>query len=176
MRTSTLLKTGLATLAAALLGLAALPSAADAASATADLTIGATVSARATLTLGAASIDFADADPDTVPSIPSTPASVAVTAKVRTGNGNQPTLTVVADGPLTDGGSGATIPISAVTWTASAAPFIAGTMNDATAQSAATFGNGSTQATGSFSYFLANNWSYNVGTYTATATYTLSAP
>lgn len=176
MRPSTLLRTSLAALAAAALGLAALPSGADAATSNADLTIGATVSARATLTLGAASIDFADADPDLVPSVPSTPASVAVTAKVRTGAGNQPTLTVVTDGPLTDALSGATIPASAVTWTASGAPFVAGTMDSTTGQAAATFGTGSVQASGTFSFFLANDWSYDVGTYTATATYTLTAP
>ncbi len=174
MRTSTLLKTGLAAAAAAVFGLAILPSAADAATTTENLTINATVAARATLTLSAATINFPDQDPDAVPSVAATENPVAVTAKVRTGAASTPTLTVQASGPLTSGGD--TIAISNVTWTASAAPFAAGTMNSATAQSAATFGAGSGSYAGSFSYFLTNSWAYAVGSYSATATYTLTAP
>jgi hypothetical protein len=170
----TLVKSGLATFAAITLGLAAMPNAADAATATHDLTINATVAARATLTLGAATINFADADPETVTSIGATENPVSVVAKVRTAAASTPTLTVLAGGPLTSGTD--TIAISNVTWTASGAPFSAGTMNAAVAQSAASFSAGSGNYTGSYSFFLANSWAYNVGSYTASATYTLTAP
>lgn len=173
MRTSILFR---GAVAAAALGMAALAwaPAADAATASENLTINATVAARATLTLSSTTIDFPDADPDAVPSIGATQNPVTVTARVRTGAANTPTLTVLAGGPLTSGGD--TIPISNVTWTAGGAPFIAGTMNAVTAQSAATLPNGSGGYTGTFSYFLANSWAYNIGSYTASATYTVTAP
>ncbi len=150
------------------------PAPADAATATQPLTINATVAARATLTLGSAAINFPDASPDTTPSIAATENPVSVTAKARTGSASTPTLTVLAGGNLT--GAAGSIAISNVTWTAAAAPFIAGTMNAVTAQSAATFGAGSGNYASTFSYFLANSWAYNVGSYTATVTYTLTAP
>ncbi len=152
--------------------LAAAP--AGAATATQDLTINATVAARATLTLGSATINFPDADPDAVPSIAAAENPVAVTARVRTGRASTPTLTVLANSDLTSGAD--TIPISNVTWTAAAAPFVGGTMNATTAQSAATFGSGSGSYSSTFSYFLANSWAYNTGNYAATVTYTLTAP
>ncbi len=165
--------TALAT-AAALVALMMGPVSADAATATQPLTINATVAARATLTLGSATINFPDADPDAVPSISATENPVSVIARVRTGAASTPTLTVLAGGPLTSGAD--TIGISNVTWTAAAAPFIGGTMNSVTAQSAATFATGSGNYGSTFSYFLANSWAYNVGAYTATVTYTLTAP
>ena len=174
MRSSTRPMIGLAVVAAAVLGLAALPSTVEAATATETLTINAEVLARATLTLGTAAINFSDADPDSVPSIAANENPVSVTARVRTAAGSTPTLTVQASGDLTSGTD--TIPISNVTWTASGAPFVGGTMNAPVAQSAATFGPGSGSYTGSFDFFLANSWDYEVGNYTATATYTLTAP
>ncbi|HWP34106.1 MAG TPA: hypothetical protein VNM66_00775 [Thermodesulfobacteriota bacterium] len=166
---------GAASLAAlTLAGVLLAPAAAPAATATQNLTIGATVAARATLTLGATAINFPDADPDAVPSIPATENPVSVTARVRTASTNTPTLTVLASGDLTSGTD--TIPISNVSWTAGGAPFINGTMSATTAQSAASFPAGSGQYSSSFSYFLVNSWSYNVGSYTASVTYTLTAP
>src|SRR5918996_4755597 len=160
MRLSTLFRSALAAAALVVAALAWAP-AAEAASANQNLNMNFTVAARATLTLGTNTINFADQDPDAVPSIAATENPVSVTARVRTGSANTPTLTVLADGPLTSGTN--TIPISNVTWTASAAPFIAGTMNNVTAQSAATLANGSGTYTASFSFFLANSWAYNIG-------------
>ncbi len=160
--------------AAALVALMMGPAPADAATATQPLTINATVAARATLTLGSAAINFPDSDPATVPSIAATENPVSVAARVRTGSASTPTLTVLAGGDLTSGLD--TIAISNVTWTAAAAPFTGGTMNSVTGQPAATFGAGSGAFNSTFSYFLANSWAYNVGAYTATVTYTLTAP
>ena len=77
-------------------------------------------------------INFPDADPDTVPSIPATENPVQVTANVTTGNNKTVTLTALAQGDLVSGSN--TIPISNVTWTASGNGFSAGTMSKSAAQ------------------------------------------
>ena len=142
------------------------------AQATSTLTINATVSSRAELTLSPTTISFLDASPTSTPSIPAN-TTVAVTANVR--SSGTPTLKVLANGDLTSGSD--TIAIGNVQWTASGAPFIAGTMNKTTAQDAATFSVGTSGSySGTFSYTLANSWNYKVGSYSATATYTLTAP
>ena len=82
-------------------------------------------------------------------------------------------MTVLANGDLTAAG-GASIPINQVSWTATS-PFIAGTMNSATPQPAATFTVGSGERTGTFTFSLVNSWNYATGSYTQTATYTLTA-
>ena len=92
---------------------------------------------------------------------------------MKTGSASTATLTVLAAGDLTSGTD--TIAISNVTWTATGAGFVAGTMNKTTAQSAGSW-TGSGNRSGTFSYFLANSWSYPTGSYTATTTYTLTAP
>jgi len=155
------------------LGLVLMAGAALAASATQNLTVNAAVSARATLSLTKSAITFPDADPDGTPSIPANENAVSVTAKVRTGSASTATLTHLAAGDLVSGSD--TIAISNVTWTASGTGFQAGTMSKATAQTAGSWvgpGNNS----GSFSYFLANSWSYATGSYAASSAYTLTAP
>lgn len=157
------------------LGLVLMAGGAFAASDTKPLTINATVSARAVLTLGAASISFGDADPDSTPSISSTPASVSVTAKVRTGGSSTATLTHQAADDLKTAG-GDTIAIGNVTWTATGTGFVAGTMSKSAPVTAASWTGSGSHTDGSFSYFLANSWSYATGSYTASSTYTLTAP
>jgi hypothetical protein len=137
------------------------------------LTINATVSARAELTLSPTSISFADASPTTSPTIAAN-STVAVTAKVRTAASSTATLMAASSGELTSGSD--TIPINAVSWTASGNPFIAGTLNAVTPQSAATFASGSGSYNGTYTFTLANSWGYNTGSYAATVTYTLTAP
>jgi len=152
--------------------------AANAATDTNTLTINATVTNQATLTIGGTktpSISFPDSDPESVLSIPSNPATLAVVAKAKTGSASNVTLTVKANGDLTSSGPAETIPISNVTWTASGTGFSAGTMNKTTAQTCGSW-TGSGKYTGSYSYFLANSWTLPVGTFTQTATYTLLAP
>jgi hypothetical protein len=143
------------------------------AASTQTLTINATVSSRAELTLSPTSISFADASPTTSSTIAAN-STVAVTANVRTGSASTATLNVLANGDLTSGSDH--IAISNVTWTASGAPFIAGTMNKTTAQSGATFAVGSGSYSGTYTYTLANSWGYNTGSYAQTVTYTLTAP
>ncbi|MDD5543226.1 MAG: hypothetical protein PHX83_08630 [Acidobacteriia bacterium] len=147
--------------------------AAFAGSTTATLTINATVSSRAELTLSPTSITFPDASPTSSPTVAAN-STVAVTANVRTASTSTATLTALANGDLVSGSN--TIPISNVTWTATPSPFIAGTMNKTTAQSAATFSAGSGSYSGTYTFSMANSWSYNTGSYSQTVTYTLTAP
>jgi hypothetical protein len=144
-----------------------------AASTTATLNIGATVSSTAKLTLGAASISFANADPDITASIPSVPASVSVDAKAKTTGSGSVTLTVATGGDLISGTDH--ILISNVTWTAAADPGLVGGTMSTTPQSAGSW-TGSGSRSGTFSYALANSWAYATGNYTSTATYTLACP
>jgi hypothetical protein len=121
-----------------------------------------------------ASISFADADPDTTPSI--TAANVTVNYRVRQNGGGSWRITIISGTDLTSGG--ASIPISNVTWTAAPAPpFQPGTMSRSIAQTMASgAGNANPATTGTVVFHLANSWNYNVGVYSATFTFTLSAP
>lgn len=139
-----------------------------------NLTVNMGVSARAKLTLGVASINFPDADPDAIPSIAATENAVSVTAKVRTGLSSIATLTHRASGNLS-AGPGITIPIGNVTWTATGAGYVAGTMSSSADVSAGSW-TGSGSYSGTFRYFIVNSWSYVIGNYTVSSTYTLTAP
>jgi hypothetical protein len=142
-----------------------------AASDTKDLTVNAAVSALAKLTLDRNTINFASADPDTTPNI-TADNTVAISAKRRaTGD---TTLTVLTGGDLVDGGN--SIAIGNVTWAAVGGGYNgAGTLNKTTAQNVGTFTNSGT-SDGTLTFTLANNWSYVPGSYTATATFTLTTP
>jgi hypothetical protein len=163
MRKSLLL---LVAIAAALV-LGSVPAAAQP---TANLTVSATVGARASLTLSAAAVAFADADPDTTPNITGAPV-ISVAAKSRTSGGNAVTLTVQAATALTSGGD--TIAASNVTWTATG-DLSAGTLDTA----AVTIGSWTNSGSrgGNMTFALANSWTYAIGNYSTTVTYTLSAP
>jgi len=125
------------------------------------------------LSLSRTTIPFASADPDTTPSIAA--PVVTVTYRVRFNGGNNWQLTLLASGDLSSGS--ATIAVSNVTWTATPAPFQAGTMNRAVAQRlAGGTGDINPARTGQVTFFLANSWSYDVGTYTASFIFTLTAP
>ena len=126
--------------------------------------------AQTTLTLSATSVTFPVADPDTTASIAAPPLGVTI----RT-NRNSWQLTVIAGGDLTSGAS--TIPISNISWTASPTPpFQDGVMSRTVAQLVAS-GNAPVNPaqTATVIYYLVNSWTYDVGTYTATITYTFTA-
>ena len=155
------------------LGLILIAGVAFAASDTKDLEIKATVGSWAKLTLGETAINFIDTDPDTV-SIPASENAVSVTVKVRTGSTSAVTLTHLAAGNLTNADSDE-IPIGNVTWTATGAGYVAGTMNRITSQTAGSW-TGPGSHDGTFSYSLVNSWNYAPGDYTINSTYTLTAP
>jgi hypothetical protein len=62
-----------------------------------------------------------------------------------------------------------------MTWTATGTGYVAGTMNRTTAQTAGSW-TGPGQHPGTFSYFVTNLWSYVIGNYSTTITYTLNSP
>ena len=144
-----------------------------AATATSNVTVSATVAATAKLSLSSSTVSFANADPDTMPSIAATEGAITVTAKGKTSTGSNITLTLLAADDLKSGTDA--IAITNVTWTVSGAGFVAGTMNKTTAQSVASWTNSGSRS-GTQTFALANSWSYPTGSYTATATYTLTAP
>ena len=140
---------------------------------TKTVTVSATVSAKAKLTLGSNTATFNDADPDATPLLTATSA-ISVDVKTRTAAANTVTLTVQADGALTNAASD-TIAINQLTWTATGTGFAAGTMSSGAAQSLGSFAGGGTSS-GTQTYQLVNSWAYKTGTYTAIITYTLTAP
>ena len=116
-------------------------------------------------------ISFPDGNPDTVPQLG--PDNMMIQARVRCGTGAW-ILTVIADDDLRDGT--ATIPASAVTWQG----WPSGRWNNGNLSTTVPFvvGSGSnpTNSVGLCRFYLDNSWDYNVGSYTTTATYTLSSP
>ena len=155
------------TLAAAFVAFAAATASAQV---TETLTINAAVNARASITLGVASVDFADADPDLSATINAS-AAVSVTAKSRTSQGNAVTLTIEAP-DLTEVGGG-TIAASQISW-AGNGDLAGGTLSNAAVTLVSSTNSG--QRTGDMTFVLVNDWAYAVGAYSTTVTYTLSAP
>ena len=151
----------------------AVPIVASAASDNQVLTINASVLARAKLVLAPSVINFPDADPDVTPSIPAVENSVNLISTVRTSSAGAVTLTCQANGDLLSGAD--VIGIDNVTWTATGAGYVAGTMNTAAQQAVGSW-TGSGAYVGTNSFFLANSWAYNIGAYTQTVSYTLTAP
>src|SRR4029079_11666363 len=102
-------------------------------------------------------------------------ASVLVTAtvKARTSAAGNNTLTAVADHDLQSGSD--TIPIANLTWIVGGAGFTAGTMDAVTAHNVGSWV-GSGNYAGTQTLKLVNDWAYNTGSYTATISYTLTAP
>jgi hypothetical protein len=144
-----------------------------AATATSAVTVSATVAATAKLSLSAATVSFANADPDTTPSIAATEGPITVTAKGKTTAASNITLTLQAADDLKSGTD--TILAGNVTWTASGAGFVAGTLNKASAVSVGSWA-GSGSRAGTLSFVMVNSWAYPTGSYSAAATYTLTAP
>ena len=158
-------------LAALIAWTAAAPPRAAAQAATA--TISSNVSTLAKLNLSTASVSFPDADPDSVPLIPTTGGPILITAKSRATPGMQVVLTLQAADDLRSGVN--VIPASSITWTATGAGFAAGTLSKLTPVTMASW-TGSGVHTGSQQLYLRNLWTHPTGTYTVSLLYTLSAP
>jgi hypothetical protein len=135
-------------------------------------TLNANLSGIARLTLSSNAIVFPDADPDTVPQISAIPGPLAISAKARATPGGEVSLTVQASDDLRSGLD--TIPAAHITWTAAGAGFVSGTLS---ATEPRRVGNwvGSGVRSGTVSFQFLNLWTYPVGTYTLTMTFTLSA-
>jgi len=127
-----------------------------------------------TLTIAPSTITFISADPDTTPSIAA--PSITVSYRVRNNASGSWQISLLASGDLTAGS--ATIPITNVTWTASPTPpFQAGTLSRTLALALASgTGNVQNTTTGTVVFRLANSWTYNVGNYSTSVVFTLTAP
>jgi hypothetical protein len=93
--------------------------------------------AAAQLTISPSSINFPDADPDSVPSIPAKENPVMVTISAQTAGNKTVTLTVLAHDDLLSGSN--RIPISNVRWTHTGDVFLDGTMSKTVPQTAASW-------------------------------------
>jgi hypothetical protein len=136
-------------------------------------TLNVSINGLARLSLSTTGVSFPDSNPDSVPQVPGMPGPLILTVKARTTLNSTVRLSVLASDDLRSGVQ--TLPASTITWTATGAGFVAGTLNRTTAQTVGTWV-GSGARTGNQSLLFANAWTYPTGTYTLTMTYTLSSP
>jgi hypothetical protein len=118
-----------------------------------------------TLTLGSSQVRFSDADPATTAVISSTDNPISMAVKFG-GQGNW-VLTVLANGDLSAGAN--RIPISSVSWNASGAGFVSGTLSKSQSEVVAS---GTTDRSGTLSFRLNNSYSYPTGSYSQSLTFT----
>jgi len=163
----------LAAVLALLLAIAAPRPLGAASTATGSLPVTISISAQAKLWLSASTVSFASANPDTTPLVQATEGAITITAKGKSATGSPMTLTVLASSDLTNGTD--SIPVSNVTWTAAGPGFVNGALSATAAQTVASW-TSSGSRTGTQTYALLNSWNYPIGTFTTTATYTLTAP
>ncbi len=145
--------------------------------ATANVTLSATVTSIAELTLSTATVSFPNANPGTVPNVSATENGATITAHVRTGSSTPASLSVLAADDLTSGSD--VIPMTAVSSTTtntSGTFFTTGAIPWSKTAPVTLGGGASGSYTGTVNWTLANSWSYATGNYTAAATYTLTAP
>lgn len=153
------------------------------AQATEDITITVALLEWYDISLSATDITF----DDVMPTPSQTPGTTSIAANENAVDvrvfaliipGSSLSLTVRANGDLTDGGTN-TIGIGAVSWTVTGAGYVAGTMStaaDVAVGSWAGIAGVLHWHEGTFSYFFERDYENQVpATYTATATYTLSA-
>ena len=150
------------------------------AQATKNLDMTVNLSAWYDLSLGAASISFTDVAPTAAASpaavsIESNEGAVTVRAFAVTGIGKTLNLTVKANGDLTSGSN--TIGIGAISWKATGTGYVDGAMSTSGNIKAGSWSGSILHwHEGSFTYsFLRDYTAQAPGTYTASATYTLSA-
>jgi hypothetical protein len=127
----------------------------------------------AKLTLSTATVSFPDADPDTIPLIPSSGGPLFISAKARATPGAQVVLTVVATDDLRSGVN--LIPASNITWTATGPGFAGGTLSTTSPATVGTW-SGSGVRTGTQQLYFTNLWSHPTGIYTVSLLYTLTSP
>lgn len=140
---------------------------------TASTTATFVVNAQTKLVVSATTLTFPNSDPDTVPMIAASEGAVPITASARNSGTNQVILSVLASDDLRSGLN--VIDISALRWTGSGPGFVDGTMSKTAAQTAGVWSTSGSYS-GTMAFTLLNSWSYAVGTYGTTLTYTLSTP
>lgn len=143
-----------------------------AAAQSANGTVSAVVGSIARLEISPTSVQFPDADPDTTPQVPATPGAITITAKTRAPEGASILLTVQASDVLRSGTN--TLSESNISWTATGAGFLPGTLSRQAVTLATFVGSGF--RTGTQSLRFKNLWSHPVGNYSLSIQYTLTAP
>ena len=156
------------------LGLFLMAGVAFAVTATGTLNATATVSSTAKLSIGSNTMTFPDSDPDSVPTISATEGAISVTAKAKSGSSSSVTLEVKSSGDLISGSD--SIAISNLKLSGAGTGFVAGPITISNSNQTAASWTGSGNRNGTQSFSLVNSWLYATGTYTATITYTLTAP
>lgn len=126
---------------------------------------------RTKLEFTGASVTFADANPDLFPVVNAKENPLPLKINARIPSGQPLYLRSQADGDLVSGSD--IIPVDNITWTAAGPGFSSGTLSRLSPQATGTWA-GPGDRSGTLSFSLANSWSYNVGSYSATVTYTLS--
>ena len=121
-----------------------------------------------TVTFGVGSLS-----PDDSPVINSSPSQISVTAKARTGDRSNVTLTVLATGDLISGSD--ILSINNVNWTAFGPGFASGIMDKTSPQTLGSWV-GSGIHPGRISFQLINRWEYAKGDYATTTVFILTAP
>jgi hypothetical protein len=139
----------------------------------ATVTLSVNLGSHARLLMSSTTLDFPDADPDSVPLVAAVPASITLTAKTRTTRSNQVILTVQPTGDLRSGL--VTIPASMLRWTATGTGFVGGALATGSNETVGTWTSSGIR-TGTQSYLFENRWSHPPGTYSITLVYTLSSP
>lgn len=134
------------------------------------LTVNAAVSSRYKLELSSNTVTFNRvANPQGNPVIPQNEAPIQVTVKATTSRflvwPQTFELRIQAVGTLIDSSTGATIPVTAITWTATGSGFVtAGTLSASTAQLAGTW-NASGSYSGTITFSFQDNANYAPGVY-----------
>jgi hypothetical protein len=140
-----------------------------------NLTVNAAVSSRYKLEMSSNTVTFTRvANPQSAPVIPQNETAITVIVKATTSRSlalpQTFNLRIQAVGTLVDSSSGTTIPISAITWTATGSGFVTlGTLSAATAQLVGTW-NASGSYSGTIKFSFQDNANYPPGTYSLVVT------
>jgi hypothetical protein len=138
-------------------------------------TLTCTIDSAASLTMAEDTVTFDPHNPAAMASIAADEnGSSTITSNATTLTDSTVTLTVEAGSALTDLTSD-TIAADNVTYTCTGAGYVGGTLSSSAPTSVGSWTGPGTHV-GAISYFLANSFNYSTGVYTATLTYTLTAP
>jgi hypothetical protein len=149
---------------------------AGAVTSTANVTLSATISSSASLTLSNTTVTFNGGELPPSAMAAAENGTATVNATFRTASTAPATLKVQASGDLVDGNLD-TISITNVKSSATGDSFFLSGPITWSKSAGVTVGSGqSGNYNGAFTWTLDNSWSYATGTYTSSATYTLSAP
>jgi hypothetical protein len=114
---------------------------------------------------------YPSASPDSSPVV--TSPQLTLSYRVSNNSGGTWTISIQAQTGLVSGSS--SIPAGNITWTATPAPFVNGTLSTNAQTLAQGSGNAFPTKSGYLTFSLKNLWTYAAGTYSHTVVFTLSA-